>query len=97
VRPTARDATDRPCPRCAQATLDVVTPSGESPFWACTDAVCGFTLPVGSKRRAAPCPHCGGVMLERRRTGAAPDAPSFWQCARHPACDHEAARTATTG
>ncbi len=97
VRPTARDATDRPCPRCAQATLDVVTPSGESPFWACTDPVCGFTLPVGSKRRATPCPHCGGVMLERRRAGAAPDASSFWQCARHPACDHEAERAVATG
>ncbi|GLC25187.1 type I DNA topoisomerase [Roseisolibacter agri] len=88
-RPTARDATDRPCPRCSSATLDVVTPSGEAPFWACTDRACGFTLLVGARRRAQPCPHCGGVVLERR---SADGASSFWECARHPACDYTAAR-----
>jgi ssDNA-binding Zn-finger/Zn-ribbon topoisomerase 1 len=89
ARPTARDATDRPCPRCAHATLDVVTPSGAAPFWACTDRACGFTLPVGARRRATACPDCGGVVLERRRA----DDASYWQCARHPACGYEAARS----
>ncbi len=90
ARPTARDATHRPCPRCTRATLDVVTPSGEAPFWACTDRGCGFTLPVGARRRATACPDCGGVVLERRRT----DGTSYWECARHPACAYEAARGA---
>jgi DNA topoisomerase-1 len=79
-RPATRDATTRPCPRCASGTLDVVTPADGAPYWACADRACSFALPVGARRRATPCERCGGMMVER---GAA------WRCAR---CDHEAAR-----
>ncbi|MGZ8494214.1 MAG: type I DNA topoisomerase, partial [Gemmatirosa sp.] len=81
-RPETRDATTRPCPRCAASTLDVVTGVDGVSAWTCA-AACGFTLPVGARRRAAPCERCGGAMVER---GAR------WRCAR---CDHEAPRAAT--
>jgi DNA topoisomerase-1 len=88
ARGETRDATARPCPRCGTHTLDVVTPADGTPYWACADRGCAFTLPVGARRRAAPCERCGGMMVERARGGG-----SVWQCARHPACGHELERT----
>jgi ssDNA-binding Zn-finger/Zn-ribbon topoisomerase 1 len=66
----------------------VLVPSdGGVPIYSCADRkACGFTLPVGSRRRAAPCPRCGGVVLERRGDAGRP----AWQCARSPACDYVA-------
>jgi DNA topoisomerase-1 len=83
-----RSTTDKPCPRCGAPALSVLVPSdGGVPIYSCADRkACGFTLPVGSRRRAAPCPRCGGVVLERRGDAGRP----AWQCARSPACDYVA-------
>jgi predicted RNA-binding Zn-ribbon protein involved in translation (DUF1610 family) len=70
------------------ATLDVATPvdpSTGAPRYACPDATCGFTLPLGARRRRLPCPECGGVVLERRD-----EATPAWRCARAPACGYAA-------
>jgi len=84
-----RSSTDKPCPRCGAKSLAILVPSdGGVPSYACDDAArCGFTLPVGSRRRAAPCPHCGGVVLERRDAAGRP----HWTCARAPGCDYRVA------
>jgi ssDNA-binding Zn-finger/Zn-ribbon topoisomerase 1 len=98
-----RAATDKGCPRCGKAKLAIVTPiatgadaPGAAPFYACDDAACRFTLPLGARRRKAPCPACGAVVLERRRKPGADGAPGapFWACARWPECTHTAAFTA---
>ena len=83
-----RSTTDKPCPRCGAPALSVLVPSdGGVPIYSCADrGSCGFTLPVGSRRRAAPCPRCGGVVLERRDDGGRP----LWTCARAPGCDYRA-------
>ena len=88
----ARAATEKPCPKCGKATLEVATPADGAPYYACPDRGCRFTLPVGSRRRAAPCPSCGGVVVERRprpKPGRAAGAP-FWACARYPDCGYAA-------
>jgi ssDNA-binding Zn-finger/Zn-ribbon topoisomerase 1 len=82
-----REATTKRCPRCDAAPLDVVTPATGAAYYACPAGGCGFTLPVGARRRGVPCPRCGGVVLERRETGV--DAPA-WSCARA-GCDYRVA------
>lgn len=70
--------TDKRCPRCASATLEIRTPTAAgTPSYACPGAACGFTLPLGARRRRTPCPTCGGVVLERREGGT-----PAWRCAR---------------
>ena len=83
-----RTTTDKPCPRCGAPALSILVPSdGGVPIYSCADrASCGFTLPVGSRRRAAPCPRCGAVVLERRDEGGRP----AWRCAKAPGCDYGA-------
>ncbi len=90
-----RADTDRTCPKCSAARLDVLTPSaagGGTPFYACRDRACGFRLTVGARRRREPCPSCGGIVVERWVTPDARAAPpeAVWRCAKHPACRHEA-------
>jgi hypothetical protein len=78
--PWTTQPTAKGCPRCGAATLEVrtpVNPAVGAPCYACPDAACGFTLPLGARRRRHPCAACAGVMLERR-DGAAPE----WRCAR---------------
>jgi len=72
----------------------VLVPSdGGVPIYSCADrGSCGFTLPVGSRRRAAPCPRCGGVVLERRDAAGRP----AWRCAKAPGCDYVAEMSAQT-
>jgi DNA topoisomerase-1 len=95
-----RSATDKGCPRCGKAKLAIVTPTDPAagaPFYACDDAACKFTLPLGARRRRAPCPACGAVVLERRRkpaAGAAEPGAPFWSCARYPECSYTAPWTA---
>jgi DNA topoisomerase-1 len=95
-RGETREPTEKSCPKCGKHKLVVVTPAATrkrgSPapaaFYACEDHVCNFSLPVGAKRRREPCPSCGGIVLERRRTPR-PDGGGgepFWSCARYPAC-----------
>ena len=68
--------TGKRCPRCERASLDVAEgPAGA--VYRCPGAGCGFTLPVGARRRAVACPQCGGTVVERRGTTA-----SAWVCAR---------------
>jgi ssDNA-binding Zn-finger/Zn-ribbon topoisomerase 1 len=89
----ARSATDKPCPKCGKETLAVVTPAagGDAPYYACPDRSCKFTLTVGARRRTAPCPTCGGVVVERRPRGAKNGAGEpFWSCARYPSCRYSA-------
>ena len=90
-----RSATDKSCPKCGAAKLGILTPNdptGGAPFYACEDRACTFRLPVGARRRRAPCPRCGGVVLERWVTPNAPQAPAraVWRCARQPECAYEA-------
>lgn len=94
-RPT-RTETDKQCPRCSAARLAVITPAGGdvTPYYACTDRLCGFTLLVGARRRLQPCPDCGAVVIERRRKAAVPGGPrgdGYWSCARYPVCNFRAA------
>jgi DNA topoisomerase-1 len=87
--PWTTQPTDKGCPRCGARALEVRTPTNpaaDAPCYACPDAACGFTLPLGARRRRLPCPACAGVMLERR-DGAAPE----WRCAR---CAHVEAMVA---
>ena len=86
-----RVATEKQCPRCEQALLDQVTSAGGAAAYVCPGDGCGFTLPVGVRRRAAPCPRCGGVMLARRDGGEA-----AWTCARA-TCGHRVAPTVAAG
>ena len=89
----AREATDKPCPKCGKASLEVATPADGAAYYACPDRGCRFTLPVGSRRRAAPCPTCGGVVVERRprpKPGAKAAGAPFWSCARYPECSYAA-------
>jgi ssDNA-binding Zn-finger/Zn-ribbon topoisomerase 1 len=91
-----RSATDKGCPRCGKAKLSIVTPTDPAagaPFYACDDTACTFTLPLGARRRKAPCPACGALVLERRRKpapGATEAGPAFWSCARYPDCSYSA-------
>ena len=79
--PDAVRSSGKRCPRCDRAALDVVDgPAGAA--YRCPGAGCGFALPVGARRRAIPCPQCGGTVLERRGTAA-----SAWACARA-GCDY---------
>jgi DNA topoisomerase-1 len=91
---TARAETDKPCPKCGREKLVVLTPTGDgaTPYYACPDRGCRFTLTVGARRRAAPCPSCGGVVVERRPRAAAGGkaGASFWSCARYPECRYSA-------
>jgi DNA topoisomerase-1 len=86
-----RQPTDKRCPRCDAATLDVATPTDPAagaPRYACPQTACGFSLPLGARRRRLPCPECGGVVLERR------DGPTpAWRCARAPGCGYAAPLT----
>jgi len=84
-------ATEKQCPRCEQALLDQVASAGGAAAYVCPGDGCGFTLPVGVRRRAAPCPRCGGVMLARRDGGEA-----AWTCARA-TCGHRVAPTVAAG
>ena len=82
----SRTATEKLCPKCGVEHLAILTPAdGSAPYYACADRACRFTLTVGARRRAAPCPTCGGIVVERRTraTGA-----GFWSCAKHPACEY---------
>ena len=93
----AREATDKPCPKCGAASLEIVTPADGAPYYACPDRGCRFTLPVGSRRRVTPCPTCGGVVVERRprpKPGATAAGAPFWSCARYPACSYAASMEA---
>jgi DNA topoisomerase-1 len=101
---TAREETDKPCPKCGREKLVVITPSGEgaAPYYACPDRACKFTLTVGARRRAAPCPSCGGVVVERRPRAASGKSSgqggaSFWSCARYPECSYSASMVAGGG
>jgi DNA topoisomerase-1 len=96
-----REATDKTCPKCGAAKLGILTPldaGGGAPFYACEDRECKFRLPVGARRRRAPCPSCGGVVLERWVTPDAAAAPAHavWRCARQPACRYEAEWTSAS-
>jgi len=95
-----RSATDKPCPKCGKETLAVVTPAagGGAPYYACPDRSCRFTLTVGARRRGAPCPACGGVVVERRPRGAKDGAAAgtpFWACTRYPGCRYSASMDVT--
>ncbi|HET7457680.1 MAG TPA: DNA topoisomerase, partial [Gemmatimonadaceae bacterium] len=82
----ARTPTEKLCPKCGVERLAILSPAdGTAPYYACADRACRFTLTVGARRRAAPCPSCGGVVVERRggRTSA-----GVWSCARSPGCDY---------
>ncbi len=85
-----RRKTDKPCPRCERGLLEIVgAASGDAGSYVCPDAGCGFTLPVGARRRAAPCPRCGGVVVERSDARGRP----WWACARRPGCDYASPRS----
>jgi ssDNA-binding Zn-finger/Zn-ribbon topoisomerase 1 len=88
-----RSATDRTCPRCTRDRLALVSPvdpASGAPFYACEDATCTFTLPLGASRHRLPCPRCGAMVVERRRPPDASGAPGerYWCCARWPECGH---------
>ncbi|HEX6057381.1 MAG TPA: type I DNA topoisomerase [Gemmatimonadaceae bacterium] len=93
----SREPTTKPCPRCGAHELVILRPASEQegkPYYACSDSACRFTLTVGARRRAAPCPECGGVVIERQaraKEGQHPLASrAFWSCARYPKCHYSA-------
>ena len=95
--PFTHEPTTKPCPRCGAQELVIVRPASEQegkPYYACSDRECRFTLTVGARRRAAPCPECGGVVVERQaraKEGRHPLASrAFWSCARYPRCRYSA-------
>jgi DNA topoisomerase-1 len=88
-------ATDKRCPKCSARNLLLVTPNEAAAgvaMFACDDRGCGFTLPVGARRRKEPCPSCGGVVIERRQRPTATQSARgaggdpYWCCARYPDC-----------
>jgi hypothetical protein len=90
-----RQPTDKRCPRCAGAALDVMTPTDPStgaPRYACPEAACGFTLPLGARRRRLPAPTagpwCSNVATRPRPRGVAR--------ARRPAATRHRWRVAAT-
>ncbi|MFL5581218.1 MAG: type I DNA topoisomerase [Gemmatimonadaceae bacterium] len=94
-----RATTDKQCPKCGREKLVILTPTSPqmgAAFYACESRECGFTLPLGARRRRDPCPQCGGVVLERRRKPSAEGQPGepFWSCAKYPECRYSAGRAA---
>lgn len=79
-----KTATDKTCPRCGTAKLDQVQPPTGTPYYLCQGQSCGFSLPVGSRRRKDNCPQCHGVVLERqtRVTIEHPEPRPYWGCAK---------------
>lgn len=93
----SREPTDKDCPKCGRHKLVVLRPGSEQegkPYYACSDRDCRFTLTVGAKRRAAPCPECGGIVVERQARAKegqhALASRAFWSCTRYPACRYSA-------
>ena len=93
----AKSVGSRGCPRCTahplmtrlvlKESLTTPTPSG---FDVC-DA-CKLTLDLSARVSEAPCPACGGALVERQPKELS--KPTFWSCVHYPTCRFAADLTA---